>query len=127
MPTIQETLRAVLGADLVLTAIVGDRIFPGDIPDDEPPAPWVLYTVPESNPIDDLDGADTDVESEVDFDIYADTYAEAVAIVAAITDALKTYSGGDIKRALWAGTTEDVTEDGHHHAARFRMWWVLTE
>jgi len=125
MPSIQETLRAVLGADTALTALVGDRIYPGEIPDDEAPTPWVYYLVPRSDPVDDLDDMPIDVESEVEFHALADTYATAKEVIDAVTARIKSYADDVVKRSLWAGSTEDTTEEGYHHAARFRVWWVM--
>ena len=126
MASIQETLRAVLGADATLAELVADRIFPGELPDDEMPPPWLYYEVPESVPFDELDDTAIDVRSEVEFHALADRYGQAKAIIDAVTDVLKNYTGGEIKRSLWLGSSEDSTDDGHHHAARFAVWWVLT-
>lgn len=126
MPSIQETLRAALAADPALTALVDDRIFPGEIPDDEALTPWLYYSVPESVPLDDLDGTEIDVQSEMEFHALGSTYAEAKGIIDRVTHVLKEHSGGVVKRSLWQGTSEDSTEDGYHHAARFVVWWVLS-
>ena len=122
--TIQEALYAALAANPDLTELVGDRIFPGQIPDDEAPTPWLYYAVPESTPFDQLDGGPQDVESQVEFHVLADRYSVAVAIVQAVKDVLKDYRDATIRRSFWAGTSEDTTEDGYHHAARFTIGWV---
>jgi len=125
MSTIQETLRAVLGADPTLADLVGDRIYPGEVPADEAPTPWVYYTVPTSDPVEDLDDSPTDVQSEVEFHALADRYATALAVIDAVTACIKSYTGDVVKRSLWAGSTEETTQEGYHHAARFRVWWVM--
>jgi hypothetical protein len=124
MPSIQETLYAALVADAAVAALVADRIFPGQIPDDETPAPWLYYAVPESAPIDQLDDGPLDVRSEMEFHSLADTYAQAKAVIDAVIAVLDAMTGAVVKRALWAGTSEESTEDGYHHACRFTVWWV---
>jgi hypothetical protein len=126
MASIQETLRSALGAHPALTMIVADRIYPGEVPDDETPTPWLFYQVPETLPLDQLDDGAMDVQSDVEFHALADRYADAKQIIDAVIGLLKTYSSGEVKRALWQGTSEEQTEDGYHHAARFRVWWVLS-
>lgn len=108
-----------------MQALVSDRIYPGEVPPDEAPTPWLYYLVPVSEPIEDLDDTPIDVQSEVEFHALADTYATAKQIIDTLTALLKTYSGDVVKRSLWAGSTEDTTEDGYHHTARFRVWWVM--
>lgn len=123
MPSIQEELRAALGADPAITVLVADRIYPGEIPDDEDPTPWLYYAVPESVPFDALDGP-TDVRSEVEFHSLADTYADAKAVIDAVLAVVEGYSGTVLKRAFWDGTSEETTEDGYHHVVRMTVWWV---
>jgi hypothetical protein len=125
MASIQEELRSVLGADADLGELVADRIYPGQIPDDDDPTPWLYYSVPESVPFDALD-TPTDVRSEVEFHALAETYAGAKAIIDAVFSTLNTYTGTVIKSAFWEGTSEDSTDDGYHHVARFSMMWVAT-
>ncbi|VTR95223.1 : DUF3168 [Gemmata massiliana] len=121
MPSIQETLYSALASDAVLTALVDDRIYPGQIPDDETPSPWLMYQVPEANPFDDLDGG-SDTQLQIEFHALADSYAEAKAIVDAVSAVLHAYTGGQISRAFWNGTSEESTELGYHHVARFDVW-----
>jgi hypothetical protein len=123
MASIQETLRAALAADSAVTALVGDRIFPGQVPDDEATTPWLYYAVPDTTPIDSLDDDQLDAQSEVEFHALADTYATAKALIDAVFAALDGYVGGQIWRVLWTGTSEDSTEEGYHHAAKFTVWW----
>lgn len=121
MPSTQESIRAALGADATLTAIVEDRIYPGQIPDEDDPTPWLFYAVLESIPSDELSGGD-EVREQYEFHALADTYAEAKAIIDAVLGVLDTFSGGQITRAFWRGTSEETTEDGYHHVARFDVW-----
>lgn len=123
MPSIQETLYAALAADTGVTNLVGDRIFPGEIPDDEAVAPWLYYAVPSTDPIDAVDDAEQSALSQVEFHALADTYAGAKAILDAVYAALNGYYGGQVSRALWGGDTEETTEDGYHHACRYQVLW----
>ncbi len=107
-----------------MTALVDDRIYPGEIPDDETPTPWLYYAVPETEPLDELDADTSDVRSEAEFHALADTYATAKAIIDAVRAVLDTYRGGQVRRAFWMGTAEETTEDGYHHVARFTVWWL---
>lgn len=121
MASFQETLYAALAGDATLGELVADRIHPGQIPDEEDPTPWLYYAVPESVPFDDLDG-DADAQHQVEFHALADTYAEAKAIIDAAFGVLNAYSGGQVVRAFWQGTSEETTEDGYHHVARYQVW-----
>lgn len=123
--SIQEQLLSVLIYDSALTALVADRIYPGQLPDNETPTPWLFYSVPESVPFDDLGDGPTDVRSEIEFHALADTYRQAKAIIDAVKALLKVYQGGVVSRSLWAGTSEETTEDGYHHVIRFSVWWKL--
>jgi hypothetical protein len=124
MASFQETLVQVLGDDATLTELLAGRLYPGEIPDEEAPTPWVFYQVPESVPFEDLD-ADGDARHQVEFHALADSYAEAKAISDAIVGALNGYSGGQITRAFWEGTSEEETESGFHHAVRFTIWGTV--
>jgi hypothetical protein len=125
MPSIQEALRAALTADATLTAVVADRIFPGQIPDDEDPPPWLYYSVPESVPQDALDGDVIDVRSEMEFHALGRTYSEAKSIIDRVIAVLNALTGTVVRRAFWGGTSEDTTDDGYHHVCRFEVWWVI--
>lgn len=120
---IQETLYTALAGDATLIALVGDRIYPGQVPDDEAPSPWLYFAVPESVPLDQLDDGAEDVRSELELHALADTYAEARSIVDAVRAVMGSFRGGTIRLATWAGTSEEMTEDGYHHAIRFAVWW----
>ncbi|MDY3558108.1 DUF3168 domain-containing protein [Gemmata sp. JC673] len=125
MASIQETLRAALAADPDLITLVGDRIFCGQIPDDEDAPPWLFYTVPSSDPVaEDLDGEETNVSSQVEFHSLADTYAVAKAIVDRVFVVLNSMRGGTVRLAVWAGDSEESTEEGYHNACRFQVLWV---
>jgi hypothetical protein len=127
MASIQETLRAVLGADSTMTTLVGDRIYPGEIPDDEATPPWLYYAVPESVPFDQLDPDEPiTVRSEVEFHSLADRYGTAQAIINAIRPAIRSASGSGIKQLSWLGTSEETTEDGYHHVIRYMVLWEMT-
>jgi Protein of unknown function (DUF3168)/Head domain of trimeric autotransporter adhesin len=121
MASPQETLFETLKADEALVALVEDRFHVGEIPDLEDPTPWVFYYVPSSVPYDDLGNEETDVDQVVEFVAFADTYAEAKAINDAIKTALDGFSGGQVKRAFWKESTEEILEDGYRHASRFSV------
>jgi hypothetical protein len=124
MASIQESLYAALTSDPTLVGLVGDRIYPGQVPDDEEPTPWLFYAVPESDPYDSLDDDDgQDVQSQVEFHALGDTYAEAKGVIDALQAVLDTFNGGAVGRAFWKGTSEETTEEGYHHAARFTVFW----
>lgn len=120
---IQEALYEALAGDATLTALVADRIYPGQVPDDEAPSPWLYFAVPESVPVEQLDDGPEDVRSEVELHALADTYVQARSIVDAVRAVMGAFRGGAIRLATWAGTSEEMTEDGYHHAIRFAVWW----
>ncbi|MBN9522616.1 DUF3168 domain-containing protein [bacterium] len=122
MASIQETLYQVLAGDDAVAELVADRIYPGQIPDDEADTPWLFYAVPESTPFDELDTDDPVSRHQVEFHALADSYAVAKAIIDATVAALNTYAGGQVTRAFWLGTSEESTEDGYHHVCRCDVW-----
>src|SRR5262245_58437704 len=126
MPSIQETFRTAIAADPTLAGLVVDRIYPGELPDDETPSPWIFYNLPESVPFDELSlAAGVFVCSEVEFHTLADTYAEAKTIADRLVALFKVYSAGAVRESHWLGSSEEVTEEGYHHAVRFRVLWLL--
>lgn len=121
----QEDLRAAAMACPELVALIGDRFFPGELPDDETPAPWVVYNVPHSAPALELvEDGPTDVLSDVDFHALAESYGAARAIIKAIRRALKHHRGPAVRLCTWSTTAEEETEAGFHHVARFKVQWV---
>lgn len=120
MASIQESLRAVLGENLDLKAIVEDRIYPGDVPDDEDPTPWLYYSVLEDAPYADLDG-DGDTIGDVEFHSLADTYAEAKQILDLVDAILDGHVGGQVSRAFRISRSEEFTDEGYHHVSRYQV------
>jgi hypothetical protein len=119
--SVQEDLRSLLGADLPITGLVDQRIYPGQVPDEEDPTPWLYYALPESVPVETLAGIAM-VRHQVEFHAMADTYAEAKRVLDAVKDLLDGYvSGRRIILSLWQGTAEEVTDDGYHHVARYQI------
>lgn len=118
--TFREAFTAALLADPTLSGLVGDRVYPGDLPDEEDPPPWVYYTVPESVPFAEL-GDVVDVRSEVEVHALGDTYAEAVAVLKAAVAVLQGLDGNGITSFEWLGSNEEAVDDGYHHSARFSV------
>lgn len=120
MPSVEESIRTALGASAALAALVGNRIYPNRVPNDDTPTPWLYYSTPDSTPIDDLD-AGPDLWADLELDILAEDYDTARAIADAAYNALHTYRGGQVKRALWAGGSSNVIDLGYHLTERYRV------
>jgi hypothetical protein len=125
MPRFQETYAAALLADTAVAALIGDRLYPGQVPDEEDPPPWLYYAVPESTPFEEL-AAVVDIRSEVEVHAMGETYAQAVAILDRAVTVLQGMKSAGVRVSLWSGTTEETTDDGYHHVARFTVWWRVT-
>lgn len=124
MASLQESINAALAASAPLTALVSDRIYPGEIPDDEATTPWLFYSVPEETPVDDLDDSGS-VSAQFEFHALADTYAAAKAVIEAVKGTLEAMQGGQVTQAFWRGTSDESTEVGYHLVARFDVWGQL--
>lgn len=123
--TIEERFVAALNADVELSAIIGDRLYPGVIPDDETNPPWLFFAVPESVPFDQLDLVNTPVRSQCEFHALTDSFGSAKAIIARVAAVLKGMAAdGMITGARWTGTSQDTPEEGYHHTIRFDVDWV---
>lgn len=122
--SIQEQVRSILGPDPTLADLVADRIYPGQIPDDEAPTPWLFYTVPTTVPFDQLDAAPEDTRSEMEFHALADRYAEAKAIIDAVFAVVNNRIDPILRRCAYLEITEEVTDLGYHHILRVEVWWV---
>lgn len=117
----QEDVRELLGDTAAIAAIVAERIYPGQVPDDETPRPWLYYAVPDSTPLNQLDGVAA-VRHGVEFHAMADSYAQAQALTQAVIDLLDGFRGGRrVDLSLWEGTAEEVNDEGYHHVARFAV------
>lgn len=118
MAHIEDTLLLALSSDPAVLALVGDRIYPGEIPDEEAPAPWVYYAVPNSTPFETLARVDS-IRHTIEFHALADRYTDARAVIDAVIDVVNGMrSAGVITYSAWADRTQDTTEDGYHHSVQ---------
>lgn len=124
MASIQETLRAALGSDAALAELVGDRIYPVEVPEEETPTPWLYYEL-RTTPYDTLDDEDLDVFGEVVFHAMADTYAEAKRITDAVHAVCEGFTGGRITGCFFSSSDQELTEEGHHHTARYDVFGTV--
>lgn len=122
--TVEESVYAHLIADDALTGLVGDRIFPNQVPDYEPQTPWVYYLVTDVDPTDfeDVDEATTEAVSLFEFAILGDTYSDTRDVAEAIKSRLNGFAGGQVQRCLWDGSSAQPGEEGFLYNVRFRVW-----
>jgi len=96
--TIEEALNAYLKSVTAIAALVGQRIYPDTIPQDETGAPCLVYRGPQGDETPYLSG-------EVN-DLHRDTF-ELTAVgpvkkdCAAVRDAILANLGGTLARGLW--------------------------
>lgn len=120
MASVEESIRERLGTDGPLAGLVGDRIYPDTIPDYDTPRPWVVFSVTETAPTEEL-SADAVEVSVIEFDCIADTKAEVKAVAAAVRSRLHKYRGGQVGRALWLGDQAEDLDGAYLITVRFRV------
>lgn len=123
MASVEESIRDRLGTDTALAALVGTRIYPDSVPDYDAPRPWIYYTTTDSAPGLDLAG-NADELHTVEFDVIADTKSAVKAVAVALVNRLHKWRGGQVSRALWAGTSAEDLDGGHLLTVRFRVWGI---
>lgn len=94
---IQEGLYATLAADAGVSALVGARVYPVNVPQsdytDSTKFPCVVYNFDGKERQVRFSGTDTLVSARLSIDCYAKTYAQAQAVAEAVRGVLKDYSG----------------------------------
>lgn len=94
---IQEGLYATLAADAGVSALVGVRIYPVNVPQsdytDSTKFPCVVYKIDGKDRQVRFAGTDTLVSAGLSVDCYAKTYAEAQSLAEAVRGALVDFSG----------------------------------
>lgn len=128
--TVGETIRTILMADAPTVALIGSRIYPGELPQGST-LPAATYTVVSNVPENSLDGkvATTLKASRVQVDVYArpdvngGAYAQAQALATCIRSVLGDLSDSDLTGFLEneADTFDNVTK---YHGVRmdFTIW-----
>lgn len=106
-----EAVRAALLADVAVTALVADRVYPLQAPQN-PTLPFLVLTQVSDVPASTFTGAPAGLLSAVrmQVDAYAERYAEAHELAAAVDDCLGALSGTPIS-AIRENTT-DSRDDG---------------
>lgn len=121
--TLEESIYAALTSSADLVNLVGDRIYPTDQAPFDLPAPWVYYTVTDSEPENlDLKGDYTQVKNALELDILGRSYTQAKSIRSAIYNALHKYRGGQIRACFWSGEQLTQIEEGYHFSLNFSVW-----
>lgn len=121
MPQIEEAVRTQLGGSAGLAALVGDRIYPGNVPAYDAPAPWIYYALVESNPDGQLDGPPTQVSGVVELDVLTETYEQWREIEKHIFDRIGFHRYGVVRRSVWIGSTYTSVQDGHQGNIRIAV------
>jgi Protein of unknown function (DUF3168) len=120
--TAEESIITALRAHAPMVGIVGDRIYPTYIPDehDEPRTPWLMYLMSDSDPLPTLANESGEMH-RFKFDLLTDSYAELKALEAALRGALSAAIAAPVRSCVWAGTTRDVVDEGHHAEVQFEV------
>lgn len=121
MPTVEESFRAIAGVETALTAVIGARLFPDEIPAQSTPRPWAAYSVTSREPLPLLSGSRDAYTGELDATVYADTKAAAKGALDALIAAVDGKAGGCLRRVLWDGDQVQELETGFAYSVRFRF------
>jgi hypothetical protein len=122
MPSAEEDVRSRLGSYPAVTALVGDRLYPSRIPEHDAPTPWVYYTVPASEPVEQLNpNGSQDTRHTFEFSVFAETYLTGLAVARTLRQALDGWRGGCVKRSLWAGQSSEPVDDGYGFTVAFTV------
>lgn len=93
----KSSLYQYLSGDAGISALAGDRVFPGVIPsqvyDEASKRPCVVYSVEDTEKSLTFCGTETLIQRRVAFDCYAKTAAAAESLKQAVTDALEDFTG----------------------------------
>lgn len=124
--TLGEALFSVLTGYAPLTALVGQRVFPGRIPQ-ESATPALRYSVISGVPASSLSGAhaDTAKGSRVQVDAYARTYLEARSVADAVQLALGDLAQPTPGLSAWLLGERDLFDDVtqlHCVSMDFNVW-----
>lgn len=120
MTTIQSAIRSILTSDTALAALVGTRIYPGELPDN-PTYPAIRYTI--------LTSPRYEVNSvaRIQFSCFATTFDQSRTIGELVEQALDRYKGvvSDLKiiRVTHVDTVQlpkEVETNLHHCAVDIR-------
>ena len=122
MATIQESILERLLSDAAVSSLVGDRIYPDDVPDHQLSAPFIYYTVPEEQPNTTLRGDMMSVGCTVEFELLAESYAQLNDLKTALRTSLHLWRGGQVKRAFWKSSQSGVTDDGYRATVLFTVF-----
>lgn len=104
---IEQSILGRLSSDTAITALVGDRIYPTVIPNDEPDLPWITYAVTDVSPRDD---ALTEPYQHADFQVSFAVVAnyKDYETLRDLTDAIRTrlhyWQGGQVYESKWTNT-----------------------
>lgn len=118
-----------LSADVALSALVSDRIYPATIPQGAA-FPCVRLVRRDSGGFVDFDGQGDTLQTELEVDCVADTVGDALNIAAAVRAALRNYTGLLDQRRVVRATLELETDQfepdlpgGKHRASQAWTLW----
>jgi hypothetical protein len=119
--TAEEAIRQFLGESESVSALVDDRIYPGEIPDDDTPSPWIFYFLSEERPdaklaSNDWGSATARVEG------FAETYSEARELKEAVKTALNARLVGGLYKCLWKDATTEPVDGGFNVTLDFELY-----
>ena len=108
--TAETALVARLNASPNVTALVANRIFPLEAPQ-EAPAPWIVYQRVSTNPFIVLHGSSGLDDPRIQFNIWADTYAVARSVAIQVRQSLHDYQSSGT-HARFRDQRDLVSADG---------------
>ncbi len=107
-----STIRTHLINDSALSALVSDRVYRKQIPQNST-FPLILFNSTD-DPQSDLDGSTFGKHYEVEFEVYAPTLASADAVVSALNSALG--SSSDFSSACKGVADDDYIDDTNNYS-----------
>jgi len=126
--TSEESIYSMLAADAAVAAIVGSRIYPLRMPDDENAVlPSVVYTRVSGARATPMAGGATLENPRIQVDSWATTYAGAKALSEAVRAALEETGGTGLKAILLSDSDLMDDETGDYRVSMdFSVWHRLT-
>lgn len=116
---LEEAIRQTLGEYQPLVDLVDDRIYPGEVPDDDAPTPWLFFQVIEETPDNTLDSSDDWDQAKFVVEVFAKTYDAATQLRTSIRDGLNNQLIGLLYRCLWVKTSTQRVEEGVNATLEF--------
>ena len=118
MPSVEEQIAARLLADPAVSAVLGGRVYPDDLPPQPPPGPRAEIDLTAEDPPDTLDGSGGGTFA-VTVTVYGQRKTTARLARDRVRGSLDGYRGGPVRYCQWDGSAAVGVEAGFGYSISF--------